>query len=121
MGTQSVTSPITNDSMRKRALELQAAFSTVGYDFSTPVTKNMTLIANYTCEKNIVTKTLPTTVYTSGWDKKDTQNILISHVLKLPEEIKQENPIKVKISNLITRISIVTPSVYIKAKTPTKS
>ena len=55
MGTQSVTSPITNDSMRKRALELQAAYSIVGNDFSTPVIHTDKNGAKYTFTKDEAT------------------------------------------------------------------
>lgn len=78
------------------------------YDFNTPVTKNMTLIAYYTCndleteknDENLKTGTHDSVVYTMGWAEKGTEQIEISHVLRLPEELEDLDIEKVRIANI---------------------
>lgn len=79
------------------------------YDFNTPVTKNITLEAYYTCTNDIVSedeninetklvkKHILTYVYTMGWNTSGTENISISHTLKLPKELEKIDFEKVKI------------------------
>lgn len=55
MGTNPVTSPITNETLRQRALELKTAYSTIGTDFSTPVTHKDTNGALFTFKKDATT------------------------------------------------------------------
>ena len=64
MGTNPVTSPITNETLRQRALELKTAYSTIGTDFSTPVTHKDTNGALFTFKKDATTGEV-TCTYTS--------------------------------------------------------
>ena len=91
------------------------------YDFSTPVTKDITLTAKYSCdnyyddddyyydnddyyyyddEDELVTRTMTTTVYTMGWDVYGTDSITINHTLRLPEDLEDEDVKKVRIKKI---------------------
>ena len=85
------------------------------YDFNTPVTSDMTLIANYSCSNNnyyyddnydddyydyVTTKTHRTTVYTMGWAEYGTNNINITHTLRLPDYLDKRNVKRVRIKNI---------------------
>lgn len=95
----------------------------VKYDFDTPVTKNITLKAMYNCsnsriddddydrdERDILEDTHESYVYTMGWDTYGTDRISISHTLQLPEELDDEDIIKVKISKIEFDEAITTTS-----------
>lgn len=86
------------------------------YDFNTPVTSDMTLIAKYSCSNNnyyyddnydddydddyVTTKTHRTTVYTMGWAEYGTNNINITHTLRLPDYLDRRNVKRVRIKNI---------------------
>ena len=78
------------------------------YDFNTPVTKNITLKAYYLCDDSNNNDesetdkiyTYDSVVYTMGWAEKGTDEIEISHVLRLPEDLEDLDIKKVRISNI---------------------
>lgn len=87
------------------------------YDFSTPVTRNITLVAEYLYDSDLndnifnnninnYNKLYPATdytyVYTMGWDTKGTDYIEIKHKLKVPKEIERSkyDIEKIKISDI---------------------
>ncbi len=89
----------------------------VKYDFDTPVTKNITLVAKYRIitddylyddtydddivyEESLVTRTYTTEVYTMGWDTYGTNYININHTLKLPSYLNDSDITKVRIKNI---------------------
>ena len=74
------------------------------YDFSTPVERNITLVAKYTKNSyyydddddyydddddyyydTTITKTATTNVYTMGWDSYNANKVTVSHTLALPD------------------------------------
>ena len=77
------------------------------YDFSTPVDRNITLVAKFT--KNSYSdydydydynynypQTATTTVYTMGWDAYDKYQVSISHKLALPDLDESYRQIRIK-------------------------
>lgn len=83
------------------------------YDFNTPVTSDMTLVANYSCsnynysydddyenEDELATDTYTTTVYTMGWDTKGTNYVNINHTLRLPSALNKSNVASVRIKKI---------------------
>lgn len=87
------------------------------YDFDTPVTKDITLIAKYTKNsnnnyyeddddddyyynnddynyRNTTTKTLTTKVYSIGWNYYKDGSMNVKHTLKVPSEIANNNRVK---------------------------
>ena len=101
------------------------------YDFSTPVTSNITLIAKFT--KNyeddaddyyydydsdeLITTTTTTTVYSLGWDKYGTDEIEINHTLRVPEIIEERDTVKVKIKDITVSSALTTSSQLSSYKT----
>ena len=90
------------------------------YNFSTPVTSDITLVAKYQSNyyyddyddddyyydddyrygRTLRTNTYTTDVYTMGWDTYGSQYISINHTLRLPEYLRNRNIVKAKISNI---------------------
>lgn len=94
------------------------------YDFSTPVTSNITLTAkfsyngnydydydyDYSYNKSLKTGTYYSYVYTMGWDTYGTDYISIDHTLRLPEYLEEKDIEKAKISNITFYKAINTSS-----------
>ena len=94
------------------------------YDFSTPVTRNITLTAKFTYNDNydynydydydyrdeLVTATYYSYVYTMGWDTYGTDYISIDHTLRLPEYLEEKDIEKAKISDITFYKAINTAS-----------
>ena len=74
----------------------------IQYDFNTPVTKDMTLEAFYACdeENEEESKFITTYVYSMAWDTKGIDGLTVKHTLRLPQEIEDLNPTKVRIDNI---------------------
>lgn len=81
------------------------------YDFSTPVTSNITLVAKFTKNYNddsdnehynreLITATYYSYVYTMGWDTYGTDYISIDHTLRLPEYLEEKDIERAKISDI---------------------
>ena len=81
----------------------------VKYDFSTPVTRNITLVANYTKNYNndyeydydydydySTPKTTTTTVYTMGWDFANVDSVTVKHTLQLPSSLYGAEMVRIK-------------------------
>ena len=95
------------------------------YDFSTPVTKNMTLIANYTCnyendyeeeketEKELKTEKLTTYVYSIINSPKGTEKYTVNHTLRLPEKLEELDIYTVRIAD-ISYVAPITSKSYVK-------
>ena len=84
------------------------------YDFDTPVTRNITLVAKYTKNSNNnyddddydydydydynygknTTKTLTTKVYSMGWNVYTNGSMNVTHTLKVPSEIANNSRVK---------------------------
>lgn len=88
------------------------------YDFNSRVTSDITLVAKFTKnssyddddDNSIVTKTYKTTVYSMGWDVYTKRYINISHTLKVPEELEDNNRIKrIRIKNVSFYESLTEP------------
>lgn len=96
------------------------------YDFNTPVTKSITLVARYTRNsydydddydndydydrRTLKTANYTSYVYTMGWDNYGTNYININHTLKLPEYLQNKDIVKAKISNISFYKSLNTSS-----------
>lgn len=77
------------------------------YDFNTPVTSNITLVAhftknsssyNYDYEDEVEDDSYTTYVYSMGWADADKSSIKVSHELKLPTALYKAR--RVRISNI---------------------
>lgn len=97
------------------------------YDFSTPVTSNITLTAKFVKNSSsydyddddydydytyntIKTKTYSTSVYSVMWDTYGTNNISVNHTLQVPEAIEEKNVEKVKIKSVSVSSALTTSS-----------
>lgn len=96
------------------------------YDFSTPVTSNITLTAkfsynggydydndydyDYSYNKTLKTGTYYSYVYTMGWDTYGTDYVSIDHTLRLPEYLEEKDIEKAKISDITFYKAINTTS-----------
>ncbi len=94
------------------------------YNFNTPVTKNITLVAKYSRNYSnddddyyyddyigsLRTGTYTSYVYTMGWDTRGTDYISIDHTLRLPEYLEDRDIERVKISNITFNKSLNTSS-----------
>ena len=100
------------------------------YDFSTPVTKDMTLTAKYSCSSSyyydddyyyyddnyyydndeLVTKTKTTTVYSIAWDSYGINGITVNHVLRVPEYFEDLDIEKIKIDSVTVSSALTTSS-----------
>lgn len=102
------------------------------YNFSTPVTENITLTAKFTRNntyydddydnnynnryhysnrnnrKTLKTATYTQTVYTMGWENKGSDYISIDHILRLPSYLSRDNIEEVKINDIYFYKSINT-------------
>ena len=79
------------------------------FDFNTPITRDIELVAKYSKNNSdwdddreyddYGTDTFTTLVYTLGWDTKGTDEISITHILRLPEDeiedIEDEHDIEI--------------------------
>jgi len=93
------------------------------YDFSTPVTENITLIAMYSrntyyndsyyndnynnydnyydyYDRQLVTRTTTSTVYSMAWDEKGTHQLRVNHTLRLPDKLNSRDIEKVRIKKI---------------------
>ncbi len=80
------------------------------YDFDTPVTRNITLVAKYTKNssyndndydyddndyyRNTTTKTITTKVYSMGWNVYYNGSMKVNHTLKVPSAIANNSRVK---------------------------
>ena len=100
------------------------------YDFDTPVTKNITLVAKYTKNSNNydddydydydydddydnrkVTKTLSKKVYSVGWENYKNGSIRVNHTLKVPSEIANNSRVaRVRLKSVNYNSSLTTNS-----------
>ena len=78
------------------------------YDFSTPVTSNITLTAKFTKNYDydydrdeLLTSTTKSTVYSLKWDSKNANNITVNHTLRVPAKLENRNDVeKVRIKSV---------------------
>lgn len=103
------------------------------YDFDTPVTRNITLVAKYTknsnnyyddddydydydydynyYNRNNTTKTTTTKVYSMGWNFYYDGSMTVRHTLKVPNEIADNSRVKrVRLKSVSYYSGITTPS-----------
>ncbi len=79
------------------------------FDFDTPITRNIILVAKYSKiyddeddydYQQVQTKTLTTKVYSMGYFDKGTPSITINHTLRLPEELNKSSIVNIRIKKI---------------------